>query len=721
MAKKIITCGFKHGGSLDTNIESCGQISVIAKYETLAELLAYCKDRPIYAERIFISSVVFQNLIDDVTELKEFYDNKLVDKEIDVVIITNNKSIADTINNIALEEDGFICCYFDTLTVLILEEMLAEDKGVLVKKYKDGDSRDIIEKLTDETDSEKIAEMVLQSVGEDDTESEVTEDIAIESNTYEEHQDNKESEEEQEDQGEFDFEQFAIDMDLSDDIEDENITHVEHEDNLSFKEEITEQDIETNTCDYNQDSFLEEEQDTYDEVSEISDCLEEEKQQKELSDTLEEIEYTGEEDEFTGNLEDLQFNGSGNNSKTDAFDFDFDSLYQKPEGINPEKFEEVTENDQDSEQTEVTYGSDHVEETSTEEDKGIPEKGKIFNINENSHINDQVPLKPSEADFSMDKYKKSKKRTKQSRLFPPLNAKNGFDLSGLKARNADCEKVLMDENLVDINLKTETQEEAHIKGFKQLSRVFEKQRLGGRRVYTITGRAGQGVSTVTALLGYVFSTILNQRVLYVDMDIRGSDTWFRLNVLNSITDLNHQGLTSLAGSSVCECKIEVLKGYDLITNFERTNTDCIDYNKIIHKILSTQDYDIILIDVPVHVLNKLPDALAYASENIIVTENTTGGCFKLVYELESLSFNTKDLFIGRSKVLPNKVLDKFEFEKFLKKTIESDTLDLSSLKIIQQGIPLFNWDYTLTGLLKTEKGILNMIIAVVSDILMLHL
>ena len=136
MANKIITCGFKANGGVVNSFKNVKNIEHIGSFMTLKELIDEYSVRPIYCDRILFTSNVFSDLIEDCTTIKDFYMSRLADKGISVVVMSKDRDFTFFFNNMFLEEDNIVCCWFDALTVLMLDELLTAYPEELSKKYK---------------------------------------------------------------------------------------------------------------------------------------------------------------------------------------------------------------------------------------------------------------------------------------------------------------------------------------------------------------------------------------------------------------------------------------------------------------------------------------------------------------------------------------------------------------------------------------------------------
>ncbi len=682
MIHKIVTCGFKEDGGISKSINSCKDVVKECVFKHIHEMIEEYSIRPISCDRIVIISTAFRNLIEDVSAIKEFYSSRLEEKGISIVVLSKDSQFAKTFNEMFLEEDDIVCCWFDNLTVLILEEMLTGDMSTLNKKYKaivgDGGSESIssnnsgMESEFSSFESEKgddlPDEMFLYTGDEESTES--NHDVPF--------NDENEPEFDTSDLNVDENVSLALSLDLDDelflsDVEDTKVEDKDVPKDNAIKNAVQDEAV----ADFMSKAFTDDEDTSVVEGKGIGDL----------------------ETEVT----------SDNDLNTDIDESDKELLQDLYTDDNSYKEEDNSENEEEEEpeqiedHTEIKVNPVHFEHTSVNNEKKV-------SITSDIKEEKKIPLKPDrkkKQDIA-DKNESKSEGAKIYRLYPPVEEDVQSGIGKKLSIQADTKAVQQDT--YDDTGDESVNDTQNLSNFKELKKLVAKNNTkGARRVFVVTGREGSGVTTVAMMLSYMYNAVTNSKVLYVDMDFRGNDTWLRFGTFNKFGDFNSQGLFSLEMMKLKDCAVNVVSGLDLVTNIDVVNHEKLNLGGIINKILGSHEYEAIIFDIPFSILKYVPDMLYFISENIVVVEGNVGGALKMAHGIDNLEINNKDMFLNRMKVVKNKAKGKFNLKRYFADNVNS-VVDLEELYYCKNEIGELDWDYSLDKLLKMDKqGLKNII------------
>lgn len=676
MTYKVVTCGFKENGGISRSINECKDVVKTDSFKHLNEMIEEYKIRPVNCDRIVLISTCLSNIIEDSAEIKEFYTTRLAEKGISLVVMSKDQEFAKTFNEMFLEEDDIICCWFDNLTVLTLEEMLTGDMSTINNKYKRIDASNNLANV-DNTDEDSSSSDNMFKTIEFEENMSIQKDVNFENETLDE--------------------EYKAQFNIDEPTIDENVSlalSLDLGDELFNEQEIA--DEQNNTEDSN--------------IKSASPIKETDNVTKTAEDLDEDIKSF-----FTDiDVESTKENSDEQSNVVFEQKVEVDEVVQNDEIEHVEKpeetkFEEIS-HEESKKMTKVNQNQEHNADTvsnETCENESTSGRKKNKKISLNSNKNKKTNI--------IEKNDDKLEGAKIYRLFPPENEeeqdKNKSGLHIVSDISGESDET---EQESDKQKETTDVSVGSLKDLKKL--VSKTQTLIGKRVFVVTGREGAGVSTIAMALSYVCNAVMNAKVLYVDMDFRGNDTWLRLSTFNRFNDLNEQGICGLERSKLKDCRVNVISGLDLITSIDTVNYEKIDLNIVLNKILGSQEYDCIIFDIPVSILKHIPSMLYYISENVFVVESNTGGALKMAYSLDNLDVDNKDLFLSKIKVVKNKVKTKFNLRKYFEKNVET-VVKLEELHYCKNEIPEIKWDYTLDNLLRLEKASLKAIINLFCEVI----
>ena len=653
MQNNLGLVGFSPSGNFSNQVSQIA--NVVDTMTSLEELYNLYSKNATMSNRLIIHGKVFEDsLIESCSTFKNFYLEIAKQRGISVVILTNSEILSKTVNKIFIDSDSVVCRYFTQLTMIHINEIVNENIQVLVDKYKQVD-------LDEEPDTEEDEDLSLCEILEFSASQSSSNDRpdTIENTDID---NSEELDKWREIPDEFNFDMID-DEDDNEDVEDEVSDDTLQEEEVMDTTQVEDGQEETEEVDSDDnietDGFIEEELDV---IEEQPDSTDNQEGYSKL-DTQEELESN--EDEASDTQEGVEETHENTEEQNiEGFD-DLEQFYNEPTLDN-----EISDLEDIPEEIESTTNEDELKD---------------------------IDIQKSNAD-------KSSNIKSVSQGFVG-GIKNGVKKAKSKLENLDTSVFT---NGTENDTKESVKKPPRIRPRKGKRTTHDINQVPrdrfGRKVILVTGHSGTGVSYVSSLLAMGYNMLNSENTLLVDLDFLYSTMAYNFEI-STRQELYGDVVSAIAedeGSSIIDdCIITLPHNLSVLTFNPSSMPSNYYISEYVYKALKRSIYNVIIFDVPMYILNKLPESFLFTVNPLFVLESNGAGTLKGLYNIENMEFDGASSFVSNIGFVQNKVDTDFNLTSFFD-TIASN-IDYESIPVLGK-IPRLQWNYDGASFVKLRKN-----------------